>query len=133
MNARYKRGFTLIEVMVTLIIFAFGMLASIVGIAAALDQSMMNEMRNEALKIAQEQVEQARNLPYASISTTINATQAITRQVRKSLVPYTVNFTSQVISPGAGVGVTVVTFTVNWNFKKLPQFKYVLQTIVRQV
>ena len=93
MNPCDKRGFTLIEVMVTLVILAFGMLASVIGIMTALDHSMMDEMRNDAMKIAQEQQEAARNMDY-------NAHPAnsghgakwcqITRQVRKQLVPYTV-------------------------------------------
>jgi len=131
-NARDKRGFTLIEVMVTLIILAFGMLATVIGIAAALDHSLMNEMRNEAMKIAQEQENAARNMPYANIAA-IPSPQTITRQVRKNLVPYTVNFkTPYTWASGAMVGYTMVQFKVTWNFKKLPPFKYVLQTIVRQ-
>ena len=48
-------------------ILAFGMLASIVGIMAALDHNLINEMRNEAIKIAQEQEEAARNMPYSNL------------------------------------------------------------------
>jgi prepilin-type N-terminal cleavage/methylation domain-containing protein len=137
MNARDKRGFTLIEVMVTLMILAFGMLASMIGIMAALDHSLINEMRNEAMKIAQEQEEAARDMPYANRQALVNQPpQSIYRQVRKSMVLYTVNFTmpanlpSNPVNPGTGL--TMVQFTVTWNFKKLPQFQYVLQTIVRQ-
>ena len=81
-----KRGFTLIEVLVTLMILAFGMLASVIGIMAALDHSLMNEMRNDAMKIAQEQEEAARNMPYANIQTISQLPQTITRQVRNRLV-----------------------------------------------
>ena len=62
-----KRGFTLVEVLVTLLILAFGMLASIIGIMKALDYSLMDEMRNDAMKIAQEQQEAARNMDYNAI------------------------------------------------------------------
>ena len=131
-NARDKRGFTLIEVMVTLIILAFGMLATVIGIAAALDHSLMNEMRNEAMKIAQEQEEAARDMPYANIQA-IAPTQTITRQVRKSLVSYTVYFSTPAVAPGgAGMGMTIVQFTVQWAFKNTT-YSYVLQTIVRQL
>ena len=137
MNARDKRGFTLIEVMVTLMILAFGMLASMIGIMAALDHSLMNEMRNEAMKIAQEQEEAARDMPYANLLAFVNQPpQNIYRQVRKTMVLYTVNFTMPANLPSSPVnpsmGLTMVQFKVTWNFKKLPQFQYVLQTIVRQ-
>ncbi|MGA2401617.1 MAG: prepilin-type N-terminal cleavage/methylation domain-containing protein [Syntrophobacteraceae bacterium] len=135
-NASAERGFTLIEVMVTLVVLALGMLASIIGIMAALDCSLLNEMRNDAMKLAQEQEEAARNMPYTSIAG-IAATQTITRQVRKTRVTYQVNF-QKASAPGtAGMGMSLVTFTVTWNYKnpgttRAHQYQYVLQTIVRQ-
>ena len=128
-----KRGFTLIEVMVTLLIMAFGLLASIIGIMSALDHSLMNEMRNDAMKLAQEQAEAARDLPYANLLTLSSIyPQTIWRQVRKTPVPYTVKFTSPAIA-GAGTttGMTLVQFQVQWKFKNTT-YSYVLQTIVRQ-
>jgi prepilin-type N-terminal cleavage/methylation domain-containing protein len=134
MNPCDKRGFTLIEVMVTLVILAFGMLASAIGIMSALDHNLINEMRNEAMKIAQEQEETVRNTPYASINQNIPATQQIYRQVRKQLVCYDVTFTQPYTSGSTeanGIGMTLVQFKITWNFKRLPQFKYILQTVVR--
>jgi hypothetical protein len=124
--------------MVTLMLLAFGLLASIVGIMSALDYSLVNEMRNDAMKIAQEQEEWVRNMPYANIQT-IPATQTITRQVRKTLVNYSVTFNRPAIAlGGAGMGMTLAEFTVNWTFKnsltnQTRNYSYVLQTIVRQL
>jgi hypothetical protein len=113
-------------------ILAFGMLASVIGIMAALDHSLMNEMRNDAMKIAQEQEEAARDMPYVNIQS-IPVTQTITRQVRKSVVNYTVNFSRPAVAPGgAGMGMTLVQFTVQWQFKS-NTYSYILQTIVRQM
>jgi type IV pilus assembly protein PilV len=131
MNPCDKRGFTLIEVMVTLVILAFGMMASIVGIMATLDHNMINEMRNEAIKIAQEQEEAVRNTPYVNIALISTQPQQIYRQVRKQQVLYNVTCVRTVYG-GSVYGITSVQFTVTWNFKKLPQFIYVLQTLVRQ-
>jgi len=139
-SACAERGFTLIEVLVALMVLAFGLLASIVGIMAALDYSLVNEMRNDAMKIAQEQEEAARNMPYTSIEA-IPASQTITRQVRKRLVSYTVNFNKPppVASVGAGasLGMTLVQFTVQWQMKNsvtnhVKTYSYVSQTFVRQ-
>jgi len=119
--------------MVTLMILAFGMLATVVGIMAALDHNRMNEMRNEAMKIAQEQAEAARNMPYANIQN-IAGTQTIYRQLRKGTVPYTVNFNKPPVttSSGSNMGMTILQFTVQWTFKNI-QYQYVLQSIVRQM
>lgn len=128
---RARRGFTLVEVMVTLMVLAFGLLASVVGIMSALDYSLVNEMRSEAVKIAQGQEEAVRNMPYGDIQA-IPAAQTIDRQVRKRLVDYTVNFSRPAIeSSGSGMGMTLAQFTVQWTFKDR-QYSYTLQTIVRQ-
>jgi len=132
MNLCDKRGFTLIEVMVTLIILAFGMLASVVGIMTALDHSLMNEMRNDAMKLAQEQAEWARNIPYTQIQN-IPVSQTITRQVRKTSVAYNVKFnTLATAGAGSPTGMTLMQFIVQWSFKNNP-YTYTLQSIVRQM
>jgi type IV pilus assembly protein PilV len=136
MNPRDKRGFTLIEVLITLVILALGMMATIVGIMAGLDHNLMNEMRNDAIKIAQEQEEAARNMPYANIAT-IPSPQTITRQVRNQSVTYTVQVDHTVTGGNVSTGtcITQVVFTVIWNFKgngKIIPQHYTLQTFVRQ-
>lgn len=126
------KGFTLIEVMVTLVILAFGMLASIVGIMAGVDHNLINEMRYEAIKIAQEQEEAARNMPYNNLPLLTAANQTIMRQVRKVQVPFTVTC-AQIAAPvfAVNMGARQVSFTVSWVFKGR-QYSCNLQTIVRQ-
>ncbi len=73
-------------------------------------------------------------MPYANIQN-IAATQTIQRQVRNSLIPYTVNFSRPAVAAGgAGMGMTLVQFQVQWYFKNNPNpYSYTLQTIVRQL
>jgi len=135
MNPCDKRGFTLIEVLVTLLILAFGMLASVIGTMHALDYSKMDEMRNDAMKIAQEQQEAVRNMDYNAIpgipATAPNGVQ-IMREVRKQLIPYTVVCTlPPPPAAAAGMGGRIVHFTVYWTYKSTT-YHYDLQTIVRQ-
>jgi prepilin-type N-terminal cleavage/methylation domain-containing protein len=133
MNPSGKGGFTLIEVLVSLVILAFGMLAAIVGIMAGIDQNMRNEMRNDAMKIAQEQEEAVRNMPYAGIQNLPTTPQIISRQVRKNLVNYTVTFAQPtVVASPLNAGMTLTQFTVQWAYKT-QKYSYVLQTVVRQM
>jgi prepilin-type N-terminal cleavage/methylation domain-containing protein len=126
-----KHGFTLVEVLVTLLILAVGMLASMVGIMKALDHSLMSEMRNDAIKIAQEQQEAVRNMNYNAIPQ-IPASQTIWRQVRKTSIPYTVTCTLPPTPPSAfGLGARAVDFNVQWTFKNT-NYSCDLRTIVRQ-
>jgi len=139
-GVRPQGGFTLIEVMVTLMILAFGMLASMVGIMAALDHNLMNEMRNDAMKLAQEQLEAIRNTNWGSGNMpTVNPYQ-IQIPVRKTTVNYGVNVsTPAVANPQNGQynGLTIYQCQVTWSHKgpmdSAPRnYKYILQTIVRQ-
>lgn len=137
-GTRKRGGFTLIEVMVALIVLAMGMLASVMGIMSALDQGVLDEMRSDAMKIGQEQLEAARNMPYTSIESYQWPAQ-ITRQVGKKNVSYNVQmqFTPSNIGGNAAQD-AMVQFTVTWRFKpplsgSLHTYSYVAQTIVRQL
>ncbi|MGC8493600.1 MAG: type IV pilus modification PilV family protein [Syntrophobacteraceae bacterium] len=136
---RNKGGFTLIEVMVALIILAIGMMVSTMGIMAAINQGVLDDMRSNAMKIGQEQLETARNMPYGNIQTSNLWPTQITRQVEKANVTYNVqmNFTPSAIGGNVNQD-ALVQFIVTWQFKpplenSLHTYKYVTQTIVRSV
>lgn len=127
---RDRQGFTLVEVLVTMMILAFGLMGSLVGVMAAMDNTLLNDMRGEAMKIAQEQMEEARNMSYASIQT-ISATQVVQRQFRKTLLKFTVNTTTTPLPGYAPYGMTKLSILVQWPFKS-KTYSYLRESIVRQ-
>ncbi len=135
-----KRGFTLVEVLVSLLILACGLLGSLVGLTSATKHVIVNEMRNEAVKIAQEQCEIVRNTPFGSIASVTPTAPNVFRQIRKQQVPFTVttnvtNFSGMggVSGIGGNSSGMLVTITVTWNYKTQQYGPYQLQTVVRQM
>lgn len=120
---RNERGFSLIEVLAAMLILLFGLLGSMVGVMAAVDQNLRNLLREEAVKIAQEQMEINRNISYAAVA---DGNATVSRSVRKTQRDYAV--TRQVNTVGTLKRVTV---TVSWTHKDRAS-SYTLESILRQ-
>jgi type IV pilus assembly protein PilV len=103
------RGFTLVEVLIAMLVLLLGTLSSLVGVMAAGDYNLRNALRNEAVRIAQEQLEDMRVGRYDSI---VSAKLDIQRQVRKS--PYSFHVERPVITDGT---LKWVGLNVRWYFK----------------
>lgn len=112
-----------------MVILAVALLGSAMGILAALDHSLENDLRMEAIKIAQEQQEEARNMPYANIAA-IPSPQTIQRQFRKTSYSFTVT-TALSASALSARNVSLVSITVQWTVKN-QSHSYTLQTLIRQ-
>lgn len=125
-----RQGFTLIEVMVSLLIMAVGLLASLVGIMTAVNYNLANNLRNEALKIAQEQQEAVRSMPYINVAPLNGTNQTIQRQFGKAQRDFVLSWITQPTVLG-GNNVQRVTLTVSWAFKN-KAYSYVSDTLVRQ-
>lgn len=128
---RNEKGFTLVEVMISMVILALGLLGSLVGVKAALDSNYGNALRTEAVKIAQEQAEMARNMPYADLAG-IAASQDVYRQIRKNNAKFTVQ-TSRIATTTSSLNqnMTQLTIEVHWPLKGNDHL-YRIQTIVRE-
>jgi type IV pilus assembly protein PilV len=121
-----NRGFTLVEVMISMLVLLIGMLGSLVGVMAAADHNLANALRDEAVKIAQEQLENARTGQYALV---VNGNIPVQKQVRRTL--YTFQVTTNVTSGGPSNSLKQVTVTVQWTFKNQNR-SHLAETIVRQ-
>jgi type IV pilus assembly protein PilV len=118
-----SRGFTLVEVLIAMLVLLLGMLSSLVGVMAAGDYNLGNALRNEAVKIAQEQLEDTRVGRYDSIAP---ASFQIQRQVRKT--PQNFQVTTTVTTNDT---LRQVSVNVQWTFKNRSR-SYTAETIVRQ-
>lgn len=123
--------------MIALIVLALGMLASVIGIMAALDHGMLNERRAEAVTIAQQQAATITNTPFSQISS-LSGTQAshtVYGQVRNAQIPYNVTTKYTPFTGLAGAQISEVTIEVTWSGREGGQtvpFSYKLETIVGQ-
>jgi type IV pilus assembly protein PilV len=118
-----RRGFTLVEVLIAMLVLLLGMLSSLVGVIAAGDYNLGNALRNEAVKIAQEQLENTRVGRYDAIASTSFQVQ---RQVRKTPQNFQVT-----INPTTNDTLRQVNVIIQWTFKNRPH-SYTAETIVRQ-
>lgn len=86
-SVRMSGGFTLVEALVSLLILSVILLGLHAGMVTAITMNTENLLRNQAVKLAQEHMDQYRIEP----SSAIPANKTVTRQVRNSNVTYTLN------------------------------------------
>jgi hypothetical protein len=109
--------------MIAMLALLVGLLASLAGVMAAADYNLSNALRGEAIKIAQEQIENLRLTRYDTIAA---GNIQVQRQMRKAL--YTFQVTTAVTTNDS---VTQIGVTVQWTFKNRTR-TYATATIIRQ-
>ena len=129
-----NRGMTLVEVVVaTAIIFIVFLGMSSAGLVV-LDQNIKNSQRDEAVSIAEMELEDVRTLPFTTIA---NDNHVATRRIRGLNVAY--NVVRTVANPNGSTPATdpnnrLVTVNVTWNRIENQQAKtynHSVLTIVR--
>ncbi len=116
-----NRGFTLIEFLVATVILMVGLLGMLQGINVAMDKSMENVFRNEALLVADDLMMAKRAKAFGSLSTTIadpdwgSSGPRFTRGVYKN---YSVQQIVNTITGDYVSGTKEVVINVTWNYKK---------------
>lgn len=104
-----RRGFTLIEVLMALLILTVGLLGLLQSVNIAYEHNLRKKMRDEAVVIAEEQLNLMRLNPVLNSFTTAN--NAISGAVK----PFRVSRISERI----GGSSRKLTVTVRWSFKNL--------------
>lgn len=68
-----KRGLTLVEVMIALVILLLVFLALMQTALVSINANMTNVLRDEAVNIAEQRMNEARNIPFASLTAGVEA------------------------------------------------------------
>jgi prepilin-type N-terminal cleavage/methylation domain-containing protein len=122
-----KKGVTLVEVMIALVVFLLVSLAMMQTALVGIDSNMINLLRDEAVKIAEESMIDARNTPFDSLAAGTTGLPPVSRNLRNMIRPFTV--TRAVTDHG--VNNKVVDINVAWNWKLNP-YAHSITTILRR-
>ena len=111
-------GFTLIEVMVSIIILMVALLGTFQAINLALDKNVENQLRQKGMAVAEQQLNDVKALPFDSIAVgTVNSTV----QVAAGLVAKDFAVTRQVQNlAGTDSHTKQVSVRVSWTYRGRP-------------
>lgn len=123
-----KKGMTLIEVVIALLVLLIVFLALMQTALVGIDANMLNVLRDEAVNIAEEQMSTARNSPFDSLAAGAADVSPPDRRLRNiAAFTYTVTRTVTDINTDS----KQVVMTVTWIWKENP-YTHTISTIVRR-
>ena len=116
-HASSNRGFTLVELLVSMLIMSIMFLALLHSLTIYMRHNMLNTLRNEAIKIAQGCAEQ------------IRTGQSCPNTVTKNYRNFSVTFNISAPDPNSfSSGANSVTITVSYTYAK-KNYSYILRTV----
>lgn len=117
-------GFTMVELLVSMVILMIGLLGMLQGINLAMSKNMENVLRNEALLVADEAMMLKRAKPFESLST-ISTNLSLRRFTRGVYKNYSI---SEVVSL-ATQSSKEIKLEVNWKYKN-QRYTHSLSTFI---
>lgn len=91
-----KKGFTMIEVLVAMVILVVGMLGLLQAVNLAIETNVKNIMRDEAVFVAEEQMSRAKIPTFANITCTGQKTIGVQKATRSIFKTYSASKTVDV-------------------------------------
>ncbi len=128
---RNDRGVSLVELLISMVLLAIVSVALIQSAIVAMNTNVMNELRDEAVRVAEARMNDLRNTPFAASDMQVTSPSGVTesplaRTVRGVTCQFTINRKiSQVDSNNRQV-----TVTVTWNYRNVP-YQHGVSTILR--
>jgi prepilin-type N-terminal cleavage/methylation domain-containing protein len=108
---RHQKGFTLFELILAITLISLGVMAVISAISSGVVADSTLDGQVTALKLAQEEIETAKNTTYSNLSSLDGSS---------SMSPNFPDYTRIVVVTIPTTGLTQVTVTVGWDFKSSP-------------
>lgn len=117
---------TLIELMISILLMMVVALALVQSSILAMNTNVKNELRNEAVSVAEQEMNVVRNTPFDNLSS-LPTTTTISRNVRAlTNFPFTASLTQTAVN----VNTTQVAVTVTWTYRG-QQYNYSMSTVLR--
>ena len=113
--SRNKRGFTLVEVVIAMFILMIGMLALLNTAAVVISNNMLNSMRDEAVRVAQGEMDNLRNNPSLPPQLWDNPCPTETRYFRGISVNYAV--CKRITALSSDNNTLQIDVAVGWDYK----------------
>jgi len=125
-----EKGFTLLEVLVTILVFTIGMLGTLVLMTGVIRGNFFSRNITSATAIAQTTVENAQRAGYAGVSSYITDSTKVPAHV--SLGGVNFSQTAAVVNGSPATGLKTVSVIVSWNEANNSPRTIALETILAE-
>lgn len=109
-----KYGFTLVEIMVAMVIMMVGLLGMLHSLNIAMEHNLRNHLRDEAVSVADEQLNELKIKPYDNLSAAY-AVKLVPSRIRGVGKNYSVVTTTEPV----GANARAVAVRVAWSYKNM--------------
>jgi type IV pilus assembly protein PilV len=113
-----KRGFTLIEFLVAIVILMVGMLGLLQVVNLAYSTNLQNDLRNTAVVLADEEISRELKKGYDNVINASFRNYTVSRPMLNAMKNYSVNLTGTPISSGTDSSKQVSVLVI-WRYKKM--------------
>ena len=113
-----KRGFTLIEFLVAIVILMVGMLGLLQVVNLAYSTNLQNDLRNTAVVLADEEISRELKKGYDNVINASFRNYTVSRPMLNAMKNYSVNLTGTQISSGTDSSKQVSVLVI-WRYKKM--------------
>ncbi len=136
-SVRLNKGFTLIEVMISMVILAFILLGLLAGIMVEKRNVIKAAMRDESVQIAKKIINDFRNQRFASLASvcsggcnpeSTNSSCIVKRRIRNNIVKFGKTVS---VSQGPNPDIKLLSVTICWKING-KTYSYNSSTILRQ-